>query len=70
VEDVEKVVAAPAVIEARQVDVTWPGAAQPVLSKLDLKIHKGEFVAIVGGVGSGKSSLLRFLAGNMDLAKG
>ena len=32
---------------------------------MNIKIRDGEFVAIVGGVGSGKSALIRALSGNM-----
>ena len=35
------------------------------LKKLDLKIPKGQFVCIIGDVGSGKSSLLSALIGDM-----
>jgi sulfonate transport system ATP-binding protein len=34
-----------------------------VLRNIDLKVHKGEFIAIVGKSGCGKSTLLRLLAG-------
>lgn len=32
---------------------------------LNLKVHRGEFICIIGGVGSGKSSLLSALLGDM-----
>lgn len=32
---------------------------------LDLKIEKGEFICVIGGVGSGKSSLISALLGDM-----
>ena len=35
------------------------------LKEIDLTIHKGEFVCIIGDVGSGKSSLLQALIGSM-----
>jgi len=38
-----------------------------ILRSLDLKIKKGEFVCIVGDVGSGKSSLLSALIGDLLL---
>jgi ATP-binding cassette, subfamily C (CFTR/MRP), member 1 len=35
------------------------------IKDLSLKIHKGEFICIIGGVGSGKSSLISALLGDM-----
>ena len=37
--------------------------ANPVLDRLDLEIGRGEFVAMIGRSGTGKSTLLRALAG-------
>lgn len=44
---------------------TFQQASGPVLalSEINLTIHKGEFVSIVGGSGCGKSTLLRIVAG-------
>lgn len=36
---------------------------QPIFSDLDLKVEDGEFIAVVGGSGVGKSTLLRCVAG-------
>ena len=33
----------------------------PVLTKIDLTIHKGEFVSIMGPSGAGKSTLMNIL---------
>ncbi|XP_054155854.1 multidrug resistance-associated protein 1-like [Oppia nitens] len=41
--------------------------SQPILHNINLKIIDGQFVAIVGSVGSGKSSLMSALFGDMDL---
>lgn len=41
-----------------------------VLSDLRMKMAKGEFIAIVGRVGSGKSSLLQALTGEMRKTRG
>lgn len=40
------------------------------LRKIDLKVKAGEIVAVVGGVGSGKSSLLQAMLGQMKLMEG
>ena len=42
---------------------TYPGAAAPSLSGIDLKIAAGERIAVVGRVASGKSTLGRLLCG-------
>ena len=41
-----------------------------VLSAVDLKVDKGEFVYLIGKTGSGKSSLLKTLYGELPLREG
>jgi len=43
--------------------------AKTVLKDIDFKVKKGEFVAVVGRVGSGKSSLLQALIQSMNFQK-
>jgi len=49
-------------------NVSWAGSSTPCVKDIDLHIHRGEFIAIVGAVGSGKSALLRSLVGNMSIS--
>jgi NitT/TauT family transport system ATP-binding protein len=58
--------AAPVEIALRDVSVTYPvgkGKSKTVLSKLNLEILAGEFVAVLGETGCGKSTLLRMVLG-------
>ncbi len=48
-------------------DFSWGGSeASPTLTGIDLEIKSGEFVVVVGQVGSGKSSLLSAILGEMQ----
>lgn len=51
------------VVELRGLGFAYPGSSRPILANFDLTIGRGEFVAIVGSSGVGKSTLLRFVAG-------
>ncbi|PGH38590.1 MAG: phosphonate ABC transporter ATP-binding protein, partial [Candidatus Nephrothrix sp. EaCA] len=43
---------------------------QPVLEDISFEIEKGEFVFLIGRTGSGKSSLLRTLYGDLPANAG
>jgi energy-coupling factor transport system ATP-binding protein len=50
-------------IRFEHVTVTYPGAATPVLTDVDLALPEGELCLVVGRTGSGKSTLLRAING-------
>ena len=50
-------------IELRDICYTYPGADTPVLAQVSLSVKRGEFVAVMGATGCGKSTLGLVLAG-------
>jgi len=50
-------------IEFKNVTFTYPGAKEPALRDLSFKIGAGEKVAVLGRMGSGKSTIARLLSG-------
>ncbi len=50
--------------------VTFAYAGKPVLEDVDLHLHAGQFAAVVGPSGAGKTSLLRLLLGTLQPQQG
>lgn len=58
-------------IEFKGVDFHYPGSAgRPVLQHIDLKIYRGETLAVIGATGSGKSSLVKLIPRFYDADEG
>ncbi len=58
-------------IEFQHVDFSYrKDAKEPVLKDINLKIRSGETIGILGGTGSGKSSLVSLLSRLYDVTKG
>ena len=50
-------------IEFKNVSFKFEGASQPTIKNLSFKITEGQKIALVGKMGSGKSTLSRLVAG-------
>ena len=50
-------------LELRGVSKTYPGEREPALRAIDLRVGRGEFVAVLGRSGAGKSTLIRIEIG-------
>lgn len=50
-----------ATVEFRDVSFSYPGADEPALRQINFQLRPGEFTAIIGGTGSGKSTLINLI---------
>ncbi len=57
-------------IEFRNVTFRYPGAEQPAVSDISFAVGPGEVTAIIGGTGSGKSTLINLLSRFYDIDSG
>ncbi|MDU5864156.1 MAG: ATP-binding cassette domain-containing protein, partial [Acinetobacter sp.] len=61
----QKIYERPVILEAKQLSQVFKHgqSERTVLNKLDLKVHKREFICVIGPSGCGKSTLSRVIAG-------
>ncbi len=57
-------------LELRNVEKSFPGRAQPVLTRLSFCLPEGQFAVVVGGSGSGKTTLISLIAGLLTPDRG
>lgn len=57
-------------IEFRDVSFAYPGSNQIVLDHIDLTVHRGETLAIMGATGCGKTSLVQLIPRFYDATQG
>jgi ATP-binding cassette subfamily B protein len=58
------------VVEFKNVDFGYKGSEQKVLSKVSFKAEPGQTTAIIGGTGSGKSTILNLIPRLYDVSSG
>ncbi|KUO77186.1 MAG: multidrug ABC transporter ATP-binding protein [Desulfosporosinus sp. BRH_c37] len=57
-------------VEFKEVSFRYPGADQPALNKITFSSKPGELTAIIGGTGSGKSTLVNLMTRFYDVESG
>jgi ATP-binding cassette subfamily B protein len=60
----------PSRLELRNVEFRYPGAEQPVLHDISLTALPGQTTAIIGGTGSGKTTLVNLIPRLLDVTGG
>lgn len=60
----------PGVVEFRGVTFQYPGAEQPALRDISFRAEPGKTTAVIGGTGSGKTTLIQLLARFYDATEG
>jgi ATP-binding cassette subfamily B protein len=58
------------IVEFRDVTFSYPGAEEPALSHISFKAEPGKVTAIIGGTGSGKSTLVNLIPRFYDIDSG
>jgi ATP-binding cassette, subfamily B, multidrug efflux pump len=64
------VMPAPGLLELRHVEFRYPGAEQPVLHDITLTARPGQTTAIIGGTGSGKTTLVNLIPRLVEVTGG
>ncbi|XP_015431114.1 PREDICTED: probable multidrug resistance-associated protein lethal(2)03659 [Dufourea novaeangliae] len=54
----------------KNVTARWDESRDYTLQNVDLSVQAGDFIAVIGQIGSGKSSLLQVILGELPLTKG
>lgn len=57
-------------IRAQKVSFTYPTASSPALEGISFNLNQGQMLGIIGGTGSGKSTLVQLLSHLYDVSQG
>lgn len=69
-ENVQKATDKSGYIEFKNVTFSYPGAENPAISNISFKANPGKVTAIIGGTGSGKSTLISLIPRFYDVSSG
>ncbi|XP_076819725.1 multidrug resistance-associated protein 1-like isoform X2 [Clavelina lepadiformis] len=69
-ENVDRASCSGPLISIKNGTFAWDKEKEPTLQDINLSVPKGSLIAVVGQVGSGKSSLINSLLGNMEKLNG
>lgn len=69
-QDGEKTPAGKGCVEFRNVTAKYPGAGEPSLENISFRAETGQTIGIIGGTGSGKSTLVNLIPRLYDAAQG
>ncbi len=58
------------IVEFHQVSMRYPGASADAITGLNLKVKAGETIGIIGGTGSGKSTIINLIPRFYDVSEG
>ncbi|WP_405304776.1 ABC transporter ATP-binding protein [Methanobrevibacter sp.] len=58
------------IIEFKDVTYIYPGSEKEILKNINFKLEKGKTTAIIGGTGSGKSTILNLIPRLQDVSNG
>ena len=60
----------PHFLELKSVALTYPTANSPAIENVDFTVQRGEFIAVVGASGCGKSSMMKLVSGLIRATRG
>ena len=58
------------IVSLQRVGLTLPGVERPILENISLQVNEGDFMILLGGNGSGKSSLINLINGRYSANEG
>ena len=68
--DVDKKVTGEVVVEIKDVDFAYAPDGRQILSGLNMEFRRGQVVAVMGGSGCGKTTILRLIGGQLRAQSG